>query len=211
MPQILGSHPIAFARAPNGRCFLSLHTMTYENKNGEKRPYFMCARGEAPTPPDQKTPDAVVVVGIHTDDEPKLILTREFRVPLGRKEIGFPAGLIDEKDFAAANGDPQEAAKAAAVREFREETGLTFDPIGDVSPINLYSSAGMTDESVCIVMGHASGTPSTEFQEASEDIEIIPVTFDELRAMMENDKDVAYGKVAWPFLWAFKAIGGFTL
>ena len=97
----------------------------------------------------------------------------------------------------------------AATRELKEETGLDFTPIA-VSPDNLYSSAGMTNESCIIFFGYASGEVSLHGNEASEDIEVMLVTFPELVQMLDTESGFAYSKVCWPFLWAFKFFGGYT-
>lgn len=208
MSEIIRSNPLAYASAPNGNCFLSLHTVFYQDKNGRERPYFMCTRGAEPTTLFNagrgftKHPEAVVVVGF--TDEGQVILTREFRVPIGDYEISFPAGLIDQKDFDETNS-VQDAAKLAAVREFKEETGMTFEP-KECSPLNLYSSAGMTDESICIIIGKATGKPSYEFQEASEDISVMLLQKDEITKIMADQSQI-FSKVAWPFLWSFSMWG----
>jgi ADP-ribose pyrophosphatase len=143
----------------------------------------------------------VVVVAVTKDG--RLVLTNEFRVPIGGYEISFPAGLIDEDDYKGVN--IKEAACRAAIREFKEETGMDFCP-KEISPVNLYSSAGMTDESVCVVIGQASGEPNYDLQEASEDIEVMLLQKEELSEIMSDDTKL-FSKVAWPFLWAFKIWG----
>lgn len=199
---IKSTNPLAFARALSGRCFLSLHTRVYTDKTGSDRNYFMCTRGEKPK--SQKNPDAVVIVAFHNDgNETRLILVDEYRVPIDCREISFPAGLIDESDYKTNNSI--EAAKNASIRELHEETGYNFTPI-KTSPPNLYSSAGMTDESVCVVMGKATGESSTINQEASEDIKVISVNLMELKALLE-DSTRNFSKVAWPLLWAFQNSG----
>lgn len=132
-----------------------------------------------------------------------MVITNEFRAPIGGYEISFPAGLIDDDDYKGS--DIKEAACRAAIREFKEETGMDFVP-KEISPTNLYSSAGMTDESVCIVIGEASGEPDYALQEASEDIQVMLLQRDELSEIMENESKL-FSKVAWPFLWAFKVWG----
>lgn len=94
-----------------------------------------------------------------------LVVTKEYRVPIANYEIGFPAGLIDEG----------ESIEEAAIRELKEETGLTVTKIKSVTPF-LFNSPGITDESIAIVYAEAEGTPSTEFQEAAEDIETFLLT-----------------------------------
>lgn len=208
MSKVKKATPLAYASALNGKCFLSLHTVLYEDKNGKERPYFMCTRGMAPTGIYRKEdgfskyPDAVVIVGI--TDHGQVVVTKEFRVPINDYELSFPAGLIDQKDFDQSDSI-EGAAKIAAIREFKEETGMNFEP-KECSPTNLYSSAGMTDESVCIVIGRASGEISHNHQEDSEDISVMLLQREQIISIMD-DQSHLFSKVAWPFLWAFKIWG----
>ena len=100
-------------------------------------------------------PDAVscVVVLEKEGQEPRLLLSYEFRYPAGRFLLGVPAGLIDPED-----ADCKEPVHTAAIREIREETGIIFDEKTDsiftINPL-LFSTPGMTDESnglVCVVL-----------------------------------------------------------
>lgn len=99
-------------------------------------------------------PDGVscIVVLDMPGEEPRLLLSREFRYPAGRFMLSVPAGLMDEKDKAAA--DP---VLSTAVREIREETGLEAgegDSLTVLNPV-LFSSPGLTDETnalVCAVL-----------------------------------------------------------
>lgn len=204
--KVLGTKTLAEAKRGK-RTFLTLHERTFEHK-GHVSPYYFVGRGESAPPPSQKKPDAVVIVAVTEDDEPRLVLTNEFRVPIGCREISFPAGIIDQEDFAT--GSDRSAAISAAIRELKEETGLDFHPM-EVSPPNLYSSAGMTNESVTFVFGKATGDPSTDGNEAMEDIEVHLVTLGELIDMMDNQPDLTFSKTAWPLLWAFKRSGRFLL
>lgn len=94
----------------------------------------------------EMTPDAVscfVIVEVK-GEEPKLLLSYEFRYPTGQFLLSPPAGLIDPEDREA-----EAPALLAAKREILEETGLTVtekDRIRLVNPL-LFSSPGMTDES----------------------------------------------------------------
>lgn len=192
--------------------WLSLWQCDAPKKGGGFFPYCFAARGEdPPPPPTRKRPEAVVIVAIidNPGEEPKLVLTSEYRAPLGRREISFPAGLIDESDYDQDTPRIRTAAVNAAVREMEEETGLDFLPI-QVSPDNLYSSAGLTNESCIILFGYASGKVSLHGNEASEDIEVLLVTFPEMVEMIDVDHGHVFSKVCWPFLWAFKFFGGYT-
>lgn len=101
-------------------------------------------------------PDAVscIVVLDMPGKEPRLLLSREYRYPVGRFMLSVPAGLIDEEDRVMGG---EKAILAAAVREIREETGLLAgdnDILKVANPV-LFSTPGMTDESnamVCAVL-----------------------------------------------------------
>lgn len=100
------------------------------------------------------TPDGVscIVVLDRPGEEPRLLMSREFRYPAGRFMLSVPAGLVDERDKGEA--DP---VLSTAVREIREETGLEVkegDSLTVIAPV-LFSSPGLTDETnalVCAVL-----------------------------------------------------------
>lgn len=102
-------------------------------------------------------PDAVscVVILAGHGEEPRLLLSYEYRYPVGRYLLSVPAGLIDKEDE-----NEQDPLRCAAVREIGEETGLTVAENDSVFVINpcLFSTPGMTDESnafVCAVLRSA--------------------------------------------------------
>jgi len=195
------------------RVFLSLFERQVEH-NGKISPYFLASRSVHVPLAKDKLPDAVVIVAIKKTLWPsdtggpyqpaRLVLVDEFRPAIGRREICFPAGLIDQKDYEGGK-TAQEAAKSAAVRELKEETGLTLTVTG-VSPPNLYSSAGMSDESCMIVFGKAEGEISSAFMEADEDIKGLLWSEAEIATNIHNP-DLAFAKVCWPFLWNFARNG----
>jgi ADP-ribose pyrophosphatase len=76
-------------------------------------------------------PGAVLVVPMHADG--RLIVERQFRYPLNRVLVEFPAGKID----------PGEPPLAAAQRELLEEAGYTAERwthVGRIHPVVGYSS-----------------------------------------------------------------------
>ncbi|QWC56072.1 NUDIX domain-containing protein [Erythrobacter sp. 3-20A1M] len=73
-----------------------------------------------------------------------VILVEQFRVPLGRPCIEFPAGLIGDDD-----GGEDEEPLAAAGRELEEETGYRAGRLEDLG--TFYSSPGMVSESYTLV------------------------------------------------------------
>ena len=99
-------------------------------------------------------PDAVscVVILKGKDGEAKLLLTKEYRYPVGQYLLSVPAGLMDPED-----AEEEQPLFATAKRELMEEAGLKLtekDSFHVVNPL-LFSSPGMTDESnaiVCVVV-----------------------------------------------------------
>lgn len=80
---------------------------------------------------------AAVILAV---DHGHVILVEQFRVPLGRRTIEFPAGLVGDHDEVAG-----ETALTAAIRELEEETGYRAGRIEMVG--EFYSSPGMVTES----------------------------------------------------------------
>ena len=78
---------------------------------------------------------AVVVVAI--DEEDHVLLIDQFRVPLGRRCIELPAGLVGD-DLA------DDTPEKAAVRELEEETGYTAERVEILGEFQ--SSPGLVTE-----------------------------------------------------------------
>jgi ADP-ribose pyrophosphatase len=121
--------------------------------------------------------------------------TKEYRVPLADYGYGFPAGLIDEGETV------QEAAR----RELKEETGLEITRFIKIGPC-IYSSAGMTDESVSMVYIECDGDPSNDRNEGSEDIEVVFVSREEAIQLCE-DASLKFDAKAWIVLINFAKFG----
>ena len=149
--------------------FVNLISVRYQDRNGADKQWIYATRGK------DTCPNAVVIVPYHRETE-RLVLIREFRVPLGGEQIGFPAGLVD----------PGESVETAGIRELREETGLEVGRVLRQSP-PVYSSSGMTDESISLLYVEAEGEPSTRFNEGSEQIEVLLVSREEVRDLLGDD------------------------
>ena len=91
-------------------------------------------------------PDAVTIaVVLHLpENKTRLLMSYEYRYPVGQFLLSPVAGLLDPDD--RENDDP---LVSAAIREIREETGLTVKESDKVYVLNpcAFSSPGMTDES----------------------------------------------------------------
>jgi ADP-ribose pyrophosphatase len=166
--------------------WLNLFEVRYIARTGNEKSWQMASRQNEPKclTGCYQRPDAVVVVPFHAV-RGKLVVIREYRVPLDGYEYGFPAGLVD-------NG---ESVEQAARRELMEETGLTVSRFIKVSP-PIYSSAGMTDESVAMVYVECEGEPSNSANTDSELIEILFTSPDEALALL-NDTTLKFDAKAW--------------
>ena len=132
-----------------------------------------------------KAVDAIVIVPYMNE---KVILIEQWREPIQNIEISFPAGLMEEGISLEEN----------VRRELKEETGLDLVSIDFVSP-QLFSSSGLTDESVKIVWCSCSGEISLDYQEKDEGIvDIIALDFDEVQHYLHATKtDRVFGAKAY--------------
>jgi ADP-ribose pyrophosphatase len=176
--------------------WLNMFNVAYQDKNGHNKSWQVATRARQPKCISGRyaEPDAVVIAAFHTVEN-KIVVTREYRVPLADYEYGFPAGLVDEG----------ESVGQAVRRELKEETGLTLTRIVSVSP-PLYSSAGMTDESVAMVYVECSGRPSTAANTASESIEVDFVSPAQATILC-NDPTLKFDAKAWLVLVNYSKTG----
>ncbi|MBT8330747.1 MAG: NUDIX hydrolase [Deltaproteobacteria bacterium] len=166
--------------------WLNLFDVNYVARTGEEKSWQVVTRQKEPkcVSGDYRQPDAVVIVPFHARED-KMVILREYRVPLNDYEYGFPAGLLDQG----------ETIEQATRRELMEETGLTVRRFIKISP-PIYSSAGMTDESVSMVYVDCEGTPSNRGNTASELIEILLVSSAEAQELIE-DTTLKFDAKAW--------------
>ena len=152
---------------------LNLYRTHYEDRNGDPRAWVFASRQDPPRLMSGQwdIPDAVVIVPYHISRH-KLVIIEEFRVVLGGYQYGFPAGLMDAG----------ETVVETCGRELFEETGLSVHRILRQSP-PVYSSSGITDESVSMVFVECDGTPSNAANESSEDIRTLFVGKEEAQAL----------------------------
>ena len=172
----------------------NLFEVRLKRKGEAERSWVMCSRKDQPIEKANDADAVVIVATIDVAGERKLVLTKEFRVPIWDYEYGFPAGLIDDG----------EEIEDTVRRELKEETGLELVKINHIS-MPVYSSAGLTDESCHMVLAEAKGQPSTEWLDGTEDIEVLLMNVEEIRELLDSDKKVA--AKAWGLLYAYATTG----
>jgi len=166
--------------------WLNLFDVRYVARSGDEKSWKIATRQREPKCINDSFDqlDAVVIVPFHKVKD-KMVITREYRVALNDFEYGFPAGLVDDG----------ETVEQATRRELREETGLTVRRIIKNSP-PIYSSAGMTDESVTMVYVECEGQPSTSANTESEIIETLFISPDEALRLL-SDPALKFDAKAW--------------
>lgn len=127
--------------------------------------------------------DAVCIVG-YTKDE-SFVMTREFRYPMNRYCVQFPAGLRERGENVIG----------CASREMREETGydLVRDDFGN--PVKTYyfvqpgySSLGMGDESIAMVFALVEKVEEPHPEE-TECIDVFELPRKDVRRFLEANTD----------------------
>ena len=121
--------------------------------------------------------DAVGICAYHVRYK-KLVIIKQFRVPINDYIYEVPAGLVDKGDK-----DILESVK----RELKEETGLDLlDVNNDYTIEKTYLSPGMTDESIALVFCTCDGELNKDGLEDDEDIEAILVSQEEARKILKS-------------------------
>lgn len=149
--------------------FLNFYELGTTDRVGNHKNYYMCSRRTSAGQLDLSTgkdhPDGVVLFGICGEKKDKVVLVHQYRYPLGSYIYELPAGLVEDG----------ESVVEAGIREMKEETGLTFHPVESGAGYErpFYSSAGMTDESCCMVFGTADGKISESGLEDTEQLDVV--------------------------------------
>lgn len=102
---------------------------------------------------------AVVILAEH---DGKVVLVEQFRVPLGRRCIELPAGLVGDEDDKGVDD--------TAVKELEEETGFTAERIEVLG--EFFSSPGMVAEGFTLVRAHGLRRIGDGGGNEHEDIEV---------------------------------------
>jgi ADP-ribose pyrophosphatase len=121
-------------------------------------------------------PAGVAIVAVTPEGE--LLLTEQFRVPMGRSTIELPAGLSGDDDYSG------ESFVETAKRELREETGYEAGDWRELTqgPV----SAGLSNEIVVFYLGRNLRKIGIGGGEGSEKIEVHKVPVNEVEAWLKH-------------------------
>ena len=133
-----------------------------------------------------------VVIIVALTEEGKLVLTEQYRIPVGTPVIEFPAGLVGDTTQGAE--DPATAAR----RELLEETGYKAQRI--LPLVSGPTSAGLTTELVTLVQAVGLQKQSQGGGDAAEAITVHEVPLAEVDAWLK--KAEAQGTLVDPKVYA---------
>ena len=126
---------------------------------------------------------AAVILAV---DEGHILLVEQYRVPLGKRCLELPAGLVGDHDDAA-----DEDVLVAAGRELEEETGWRAEHLELMG--EFYSSPGMVSEHFALVRASGLTRVGAGGGVDSEDIEVHRVPLAELGEFVENRRSAGVG------------------
>lgn len=164
--------------------YVRLYHLDVESKTGKAGHYYVASRAKDERHLKLNTgenyPDGVIIYAVCKEDKNKVVLVRQYRYAIDDYIYEFPAGLVETgEDF-----------KTAGIREMKEETGLTLEPV-TVNPAYekpYFTTIGMTDESCATVYGYASGTVSRAGLEDSEELKIVLADKEEVKRILKEEK-----------------------
>lgn len=163
--------------------FVNLYELDRESKTGKKGKYYVASRAKSENDlkivTGKNFPDGVVIYSLYGEKQDKVVLIRQYRYTINDYVYEFPAGLVEHG----------ESCKKTAIREMKEETGLDFTPLtlNEVYEKPAFTTVGLTDESCAMIFGISTGEVSKEFQEDSEEIEVVLADKDEVKRILKEE------------------------
>ena len=136
-----------------------------------KDPYYVVER-----------PDAAIIFPLTAGGE--VVLVRQYRPPLGRMELGLPAGLVERGE------EPEKAAR----RELLEETGHAggeWEPLGALA-----SSPSLKDNHAHLFLARGVEETAAPDPDEHELVEVVKAPLGELSLLVRSGEIVSSSGVA---------------
>ena len=134
-----------------------------------------------------------IVIIIAKTDEGKLIFVEQFRQPVNKRVIEFPAGLIND-----GTSDQNESLESGAIRELIEETGYKAERVKVLlqGPVSSGSSADL----VTLVLAEGLTKTGAGGGDHTENITVHEVDYDEAESWL--NKKISEGFLVEPKIYA---------
>lgn len=163
--------------------FVNLYELDRESKTGKKGKYYVASRAKDESGLKLRTrknhPDGVIIYSLYGEEQDRVVLIRQYRYSIDDYIYEFPAGLVE----------PGEDYREAGIREMKEETGLEFSAltVNGAYEKPAFTTIGLTDESCATVFGTSTGEISRDFQEDSEEIEVVIADREEVKRILKEE------------------------
>jgi ADP-ribose pyrophosphatase len=142
---------------------------------------------------------AVIIVPVL---DKSLVCISEYRIPLGKRELGLPAGLMGDLP-----GHENEDLIDAAVRELMEETGY-FPGTMKVLAESMPSSSGLTDEVFSLLLAEDIKKVGEGGGDETEDIKVVNIPLRGIANTIKKDyADHAISPKLYMALYFLKELG----
>ncbi len=164
--------------------FLNLYQMDALDKEQKEFNYYFASRNDTEKlklAVQENVPEGVTIFAMTQEAQPRMVLIKEYRYPLDDYIYDLPAGLVEEG----------EEATAAAARELKEETGLSytlFDTGSRIMENPAFMAPGTSDESNITTFGYVNGEASEAGCESTEDIQVVLADKKQVKIILEQEK-----------------------
>lgn len=164
--------------------FVNLYNLDVTDRKGKNFKYYVASRskeiGTLELSTKRQKADGVIIYSLYGEKHDRVVLIRQYRYSIDNYIYELPAGLVE----------PGEDFHETAVRELREETGLTLHPVhaGESFEKPFYTTIGMTDECCGTVYGYADGEISRDMLEDSEEIEVVLADREEVKRILREER-----------------------
>jgi ADP-ribose pyrophosphatase len=164
--------------------FLNMYEADGVDCNGRHFPYYFTSRkteDKLVAYTGNLEPEGAVIFAVRErDGEDCLVLVKQYRFPVNMNIYEVPAGLIDKG----------EGLEEAAIREFREETGMRLNVYKggeDYFRNSFIQAQGICDECNAVVFGYAEGEVSSDRLEDTEAMEVVIADRTEVRRILREE------------------------
>lgn len=161
---------------------LSYYEIDYVDLAGNNQVYEMVSKNHDLTIESLGHSSEAVVILLFNSRKDKILLEREYRVPVGSYVYSLVAGEVE----------PNEQPLEAAIRELREETGLRLIKAFAVLKPS-YACAPVTDDRTHLIVGEAEGFIQ-QSDSPKEEIHAAWYTRQQLREMLEDTNIIFAGR-----------------